>query len=49
MRVVAGKATSQLRDRVAALRAEAPAVGQQLAAKGGGMGPEELVEVTGEL
>ena len=41
--------TSQLRDRVAALRAEAAAVGQQLAAQGAGMGPEELFEVTGEL
>ncbi len=41
--------TSQLRDRVAALRAEAAAVGQQLAAQGAGMDPEELFEVTGEL
>ena len=41
--------TSQLRDRVAALRAEAAAVGQQLAAQGAGMGPEELFEVTGDL
>src|SRR6187200_1897464 len=41
--------TSQLRDRVAALRAEAAAVGQQLAAQGAGMDPDELFEVTGEL
>ncbi len=41
--------TSQLRDRVAALRAEAAAVGQQLAAQGAGMDPEELFEVTGDL
>ena len=41
--------TSQLRDRIAAFRAEAAAVGQQQAAQGGGMDPEELFEVTGEL
>ena len=41
--------TSQLRDRIAALRAEAAAVGAELAARGAGMGQEELFEVTGEL
>src|SRR6478735_6894949 len=41
--------TSQLRDRIAALRAEACAVGAELAARGAGMGQEELFEVTGEL
>src|SRR6478672_7665272 len=41
--------TSQLRDRLAALRAEACAVGAELAARGAGMGQEELFEVTGEL
>ena len=41
--------TSQLRDRIAALRAEACAVGAELAAHGAGMGQEELFEVTGEL
>src|SRR6478609_3622933 len=41
--------TSQLRDRIAALRAEACAVGEELAAHGAGMGQEELFEVTGEL
>src|SRR6188474_1660001 len=41
--------TSQLRDRVAALRAEAAAVGQLLAAQGAGMDPEELFELTGDL
>src|SRR4249919_652221 len=41
--------TSQLRQRIAALRAEACAVGQELAARGAGMGQEELFEVTGEL
>src|SRR6478736_3223848 len=41
--------TSQLRDRIAALRTEAAAVGAQLAAHGAGMGQEELFEVTGEL
>ncbi len=41
--------TSQLRDRIAALRAEACAVGAELAAHGAGMGQEELFELTGEL
>src|SRR5512135_2749875 len=41
--------TSQLRTRVAALRAEAAAVGELLAAEAAGMDPEELFEVTGEL
>ena len=41
--------TSQLRDRIAALRAEAARSVQQLAAHGAGMGQEELFEVTGEL
>src|SRR6478736_4796279 len=41
--------TNQLRDRIAALRAEACAVGAELAARGAGMGQEELFEVTGEL
>src|SRR6478736_4654079 len=41
--------TNQLRLRIAALRAEACAVGAELGARGAGMGQEELFEVTGEL
>src|SRR6478609_4661042 len=41
--------TSQLRDRIAVLRAEATAVGEQLAALGAVLDPQELFEVTGEL
>ena len=41
--------TSQLRDRIAALRAEAAAVGAELAAQGAGMDPAVLFELTGEL
>ncbi len=41
--------TSQLRDRIAAIRAEATAVGAQLAAAGAGLDPQELFEVTGDL
>ncbi|HET7820561.1 MAG TPA: HNH endonuclease signature motif containing protein [Ornithinibacter sp.] len=41
--------SSQLRDRIAAIRAEAAAVGAELAADGGSMEPGELFEVTGEL
>src|SRR6187401_1324384 len=41
--------TSQLRDRIAVLRAEACAVGEQLAALGAVLDPQELFEVTGEL
>ena len=44
-----GMSTSQLRERVAALRAEAAAVGEQLAAHGAGIRPEELFELTGDL
>jgi hypothetical protein len=41
--------TSQLRDRIAALRAEASAVGVQLAGKAARMDPDELFEVAGDL
>jgi hypothetical protein len=40
---------SQLRDRIAAIRAEAAAVGAELAAHGATMPAEELFEVTGDL
>ena len=35
--------------RIAAMRAEACAIGAELAAQGAAMGPEELFEVTGDL
>jgi hypothetical protein len=41
--------SSQLRDRIAAIRAEAAAVGAELAAHGATMPAEELFEVTGDL
>ena len=41
--------SSELRERVAALRAEARAVGELLSAQAPGMAAEELFEVTGEL
>src|SRR6188768_1207494 len=41
--------SSQLRARIAALQAEASAIGRALAAEAPEMGPAELFEVTGEL
>ena len=41
--------TSQLRARIAVLRAEASAIGVELAASGSEMDRDELFEVTGEL
>lgn len=41
--------TSQLRDRIEAMRAEASAIGRALAEQGASMGPDELFDVTGEL
>ena len=41
--------TSQLRDRIAALRAEALRSGSSSTARGAGMGQEELFELTGDL
>ncbi len=41
--------TSQLRDRIEALRAQACAIGAELSAQGAGMDPQELFEVTGDL
>ena len=41
--------TNQLRDRIAAIRAEACAIGLELAAQGAAMHPDELFEVTGDL
>jgi Domain of unknown function (DUF222) len=44
-----GMSCSQLRDRIAAIRAEACAVGAELDAQGASISPEELFEVTGDL
>ena len=44
-----GMSSRQLRDRIAAVRAEAAAIGAELAAHGAAMGQDELYEVTGDL
>ena len=41
--------SSQVRERIAALRADAQALGELLALEAPGMEPDELFEVTGEL
>jgi len=41
--------SSQVQERIAALRAEAQAVGELLAEQAGSMAPDELFEVTGQL